>query len=334
MSSPVLARSDADGRRLYLWGDPPEGYWSVTTILDGGIPKYLVPWAAKVIWDLIEADVAGVGPYAGAHPMVRRWAKAGRRDVLERQATGALRSINPAKLTDHELAGRWIKGAPDRVRDAAGELGTEVHSEADRLVQRLALASGEAWSAGRPIPAWPTELHGHMTGFVAWLDAWRPRFLATEATVFNRTQAFAGTLDAIVELRARQVMLALVAAGTAPEDVPGWLHDAAAVDAWVTVIIDYKSGNKTWPLVALQLAAYSRGEFVGLPDGVTQASLPAVDLAAVLHLTPKGFRFRRVRIDDEVWRSFLHAREVWRWQRETSRTAFLEDLIAPKEEVA
>jgi hypothetical protein len=299
--APVLSRKDESGDRLYTWGDPPEGFYSVTTIISGGVPKYLVPWAAKAVFDRVHADMTAAGPYSKAGAIIRRWAREGRTEVIARQAAGELKSIKLEKLTPAELAGRWIKGTPDRIRDAAAELGIEVHDEAERLVLQLARDTGLAWTEGRPLPAWPEHLEDHMGSFVQFLDDWRPEYVATEATVFNRAQAYAGTLDAIMRLQ-----------------IGGQL---------LTVLVDYKSGNHVYSEVGLQLAAYRNAEFVGLPDGVTEAPMPATDAGAVLHITPRAYRLRLVRVDDEIYRAFLHAREVFRWAKQLAGTVLQQELV-------
>jgi len=55
----------------------------------------------------------------------------------------------------------------------------------------------------------------------------------------------------------------------------------------------------------------------------------------VLHLTPKGYQFRLVRIDEPIFAAFQYAREVYRFVNETGKTVLLQDLTPEhKEEVA
>lgn len=301
--APALAHQDDDGDRFYTW--QRESFWSVTTLIGGGVPKHLERWAAKLVAELAHSDLTSHGPYAGSMAQVRRWARAGRADVVARQAAGELTSVKLAKLTEPELALRWLKGAPERSRDAAADLGTDVHAEAEATVLHLATETGEAWAAGRALPEWPDRLRPHMTSFVAFLDDWRPVYLATEATVFNRPQAYAGTLDAIMRL----------------ELAPGHTLD---------LVVDYKSGRAVYAEVALQLAAYARAEFIGAPDGVTELPMPAVAAGAVLHLTPAGYQLRLVRIDEPVFAAFQYAREVYRWAKLDAPTVLLQELTPPK----
>lgn len=311
MGAPTLARVDERGDRFYPWAG--ETFWSVTTLIDGGVPKYgLPPWYARTTAELAYADLEATGPYAGAHPALRRWTRNGRRELLEAKAAGGLTSVDPSKLTDRDLAIRWLVNEPGRLRDKAGATGIAVHDEAETVVLRLALDSTEAYAKGLDVPDWP-GLGGYREGFVNWLLDWRPLFDATEATIFSRAQAYAGTFDAIVRVSIAGVLRRL--------------------------LLDYKSGRQIYPEAGMQIAAYRRGEFIGGPDGVTEIPMIPTDDGAVLHLKPKptraaprGYVFRLVRTDDAVYRAFLFAREGYRWGRETSRTVVLDPLIAPPPE--
>ncbi len=326
---PSLARTDVDsGDRFYPWKG--EAFWSVTTLIGGGIPKYaLAPWYGKVVAELVVTEILERGPYARAHPLVRRWTKSGIADVIARQAAGELKSIKLEKLTPVDLALRWLKGAPARVRDAAAEIGSDVHTEAEDHVLRLALdATAELQDAEIPTP-WPEHLLGYERSFRTFIEEWNPAYIATEATVFNRPQAYAGTLDAIIRLSASQLLHATVRAGGV---LPEWLKLAHDRDEILTAVMDYKSGRQLHPEVGLQLAAYSRAEFVGLADGVTEVELPHIDIGLGLHLTPTGYHLRLVRIDDPIYQAFLYAREIYRFQKEIAATVLGPDL-APQKDV-
>jgi hypothetical protein len=313
MSNPMLARNDAEGRRFYTFGDPPEAFWSVTTIISGGVPKHLQAHYAKMSAELAFEAIVERGPHSRSGAIVRRLAALGRADVEARQARGELTSIKLAKLSSRDLALRWIKGAADRHRDAAAERGSAVHAEAEQLVLHHARQSARLYLDRSLVAAWPPELEPYQASFVQWVDDFHPEFLAAEATVFNRTQAYAGTLDTIVRLT---------------------LEDGTTL----LVLVDFKTGKAIYPEVALQLATYARAEFIGHPDGVTELPMLEVDAGAVLHLTPKGYQFRLVRIDQPIFDAFCFAREVYRFVNDTAKTVLLQDLTvihhAPEKEVA
>ena len=310
MSGPVLARNDAEGRRFYTFGDPAEAFWSVTTIISGGVPKHLQAHYAKMAAELAYEAILERGPYSRPGAIINRLAARGRAYVAERQAAGELTSIKLAKLSTRDLALRWIKGAADRHRDAAAERGTAVHAEAEQLVLQHARDASRLILDRMAIKPWPDEIAAYQQAFVDWVEDFHPVFLAAEATVFNRAQAYAGTLDAIVRL-----------------------HLAGGLE--LVVIVDFKTGKAVYPEVALQLAPYARAEFVGAPDGRTELPMVPVEAGAVLHLTPKGYQFRLVRIDEPIFAAFQYAREVYRFVNETGKTVLLQDLTPEhKEEVA
>jgi hypothetical protein len=247
--SPRNASTGRGGKRFYTWRD--ETYWSVTTIIGGGVPKpALLPWGIKMV---AEAAVDSIEFLPG---MVAH---------------------------DRDEAIRFLKGSPYSKRDTAAELGSDIH------------AAAEAHSLGQPFPPWSPAIRPYMESFKRFLEDFEPSFTATEASIYNRTQRYAGTLDSIATL-------------TLP------FNDAAG-----SYVLDTKSGKAIYPEVGLQLAAYRNAEFIGLPDG-SEASMPPIDGALGLHLTPEGYRLIEVRADEVVFNAFLYAREVFRWQEETSKT--------------
>jgi hypothetical protein len=340
MTGPALARNDADGRRFYTFGSPPEAFWSVTTIISGGVPKHLQAHYAKLAAELAYAAIVERGPNSRSSAIVRRLASLGRADVVERQARGELKSIKLAKLSTRDLALRWIKGAADRHRDAAAARGTAVHQEAEQLVLAHAREASRLILDRQAIASWPAELEPYQAAFVGWVDDFAPVFVAAEATVFNRTQAYAGTLDAIVHLTVRQLLEAIAQGGggtqaASVEEARIWAFLAGLdPDAPVAVIVDFKTGTAVYPEVALQLAPYARAEFIGAPDGLTELPMPEVALGAVLHLTPKGYRFRLVRIDQPIFDAFCFAREVYRFNSDTAKSVLLQDLTIRRDEAA
>lgn len=296
MSNPPLAALDDQNRRFYTWPYPGGNlYWSVTLIIGQGVPKHLVPWAVKLTSELALADVEQYGKRA-----LKVWDKAGRAYVEELRAKG-MKLADAGKVPD-DFALRWLKGASDRVRDAAAQKGTEVHDAAEAFVLEHGPEDARLILAGGPLPAWPENIRAHLeNGFVPWVRRFRPEFIATEASVFNRRQAYAGTLD--------------------------WIARLEVDDGSFVVLGDYKSGRDVYPEVGLQLSALRRGDFIGLPDGVTELAMPAIDRTAVLHLTPRGYGFRWVRSDDEIFRAFLFAREVFRFREELAPTVLGEDIV-------
>lgn len=251
MSGPKQATTGRDGSRFYTWRD--ERFFSVTTIIGGGIPKpVLVNWAKKF-----------TAEYAVDH----------------------IDALNTLVADDRDGAVDWLKGAAYRERDRAAELGSDVHDAV------------EAYALGKPFPTWSPMVKPRMDAFVAFLDKYKPVYELTEASVFNRTERYAGTLDAIATfptLGGRKFLF------------------------------DVKTGGKAvYPEAAIQLSAYRYAEFVGAPDGSEQP-LPDVDACAVLHI-PDGreYQFVEVVADQTIFQAFLFAREIYRWASVTSKSVVL-----------
>ena len=140
------------------------------------------------------------------------------------------------------------------------------------------------------------EAQGYVDGFIKFRTDWNPKYLLTEQAVFNRTHGYAGTLDSVVRI-GRTI--------------------------WV---LDTKTGNRVYPEVALQLAAYSHAEFVGR-DGGIEEPMPAIKKGGVVHLFPGGYSFIPVRIDDEVFDAFLSVKDVFHWGWGLSNLVLREPLV-------
>lgn len=254
---PRNARS-MGSKRYYDWKG--ERFWSVTTILSGGVPKpALLPWGIKMVAE----------------------------GAVEAVESGAL---VPMVGQDRDAAVKFLKGLPYAKRDRAANLGTEIHQAIELLAQ------------GRPWPDWPLPIRPHMERFREFAEAFSPEWIASEASVFSRSQAYAGTLDAIVRVGDR------------------------------TLLLDVKTGKDIYPEVALQMAAYRHAEFIGLPDG-NEEPMPPVDGAVALHLTGDAARLIEVETGERVFGAFLYAREVFRWQEEIAKTV-IGDEIAPLIDIA
>lgn len=158
---------------------------------------------------------------------------------------------------------------------------TEISSEVGTHVHECieSTLNADEW---KPNP-WPE----HMRHFEAWKSTYNPEFMYSEATVYNRQVCYAGTLDLVAQING------------------------------ITTLIDVKTGKNLWPEVALQLAAYANGEFIGAHDKVNdkwcEMKMPKIEAAAVLHLRMTGWRFVTVDISDEVFKAFRHVNEVFRW---------------------
>lgn len=142
------------------------------------------------------------------------------------------------------------------------------------------------------------EAQEYVNGFFKFVEDFKPKFLATEQPVFSRTHGYAGTLDAIVRI------------------------------GRTNIILDTKTGNRVYPEVSLQLAAYKNADFMGR-DGGEEAELPLIKKGAVLHLGPNTYSLIDVRVDDEIFDAFLSVKDVYYWSEGLSKVV-LRSPILPK----
>jgi hypothetical protein len=306
---PAGARLDEDGGRLWRWEGRGyiEEFYSVTTMISGGIPKHLQNWTAKMIAELVFDDVERHGAEVLDH-----WAREGRTFLDALRASGM--KLEKADETPKGLGLRYIKGAADRVRDTAAKVGSDVHDAAETFVLEHAREGARLYALTGELPVWSADIAPRMQSFNRFLGDHRPIYLFTEARIYNRTRSYGGQADAFLRVKV-------------PDDweLPFWITRPFVLEqdggeaGWLTLCTDYKSGNSIYHEVAVQTAAYAGGEFIGAPDGVTELALPRIDSGAVLHLTPKGYRFRVVGPTDRAFRVFLFAREVFAWVQEQGR---------------
>lgn len=211
-------------------------------------------------------------------------------------AEGAVEAVKAGTLQamitqSDQAAVQFLKALPYSSRDKSADAGKVIH----KVI--------EARILGVEHPPVPIQLRPQLDTFERFTAEYQPVWEASELTVYNRAEAYAGTFDAIAVIGGRRLM------------------------------VDVKTGKGVYPEHALQLAAYRRGEFIGAPDG-TEVPMPEVDGACVLHLRPRSYRLIEVETTDDVYRTFLHCREIFRWQRTISRTAIGGAVMRPGDTTA
>lgn len=190
-------------------------------------------------------------------------------DWAARQAAiYAVREQQRLSKMNSALAVSEIATTHKRISELSSEIGTHVHECIESSILQDMVEHNP----------WPEQ----MRHFDKWKEVYKPKFLMTEVTVYNRTVCYAGTLDIL-----------------------------ANIDG-VTTLIDIKTGKNLYPEMALQLAAYANGEWYDAKGA--EAPLPKIEAAAVLHLRMTGWRFVPVEIGPEVFTAFRHINEAWRWQ--------------------
>jgi hypothetical protein len=247
----------------------------VTTILGQGFPKpQLVFWAAN----LTAQDAFATLPKLVAA------------------------SLYPA---EKEAAYDWLRKGHIRKKDERGDIGGAVHDVIEAKV------------LGTPIPESflsDEDIAPFIDHFLRFVQEWEIEFEASEMTVGNFTDGWAGKLDYL--FRSRLIARLL------------------KVPPQTLFIGDTKTGGEldekgVYPEAGAQMSAYRRAEVCWLRDG-TQIPMPKVhDVGIVLHLRPEGYRPMPLKCGDDVYAAFLHVQQVAEFQRVLAKSVVGEALVLP-----
>ncbi len=214
---------------------------------------------------------------------------------------------------DRPGAVRWLMDSRWQKSGTAATRGTDVHIAAEQI------ALGNTYDV-------EPHIQPYVDQYLGLLERHQPRFLMAEAPVYSPSKGYAGTTDGVMELDGRPLIFDIK---TTDKD------------------LDAKS-RPPYPEVALQLAAYSRAELVGLLSEKREVNyqryyvydpaqhhepMPAVDGGVCIVVSPYDCRLIPIRIDDEVYRCFLHVRECARWSLDISKRVIGPEITAGKEKV-
>lgn len=145
-------------------------------------------------------------------------------------------------------------------------------------------------------------------------------FLAAECTVWNHTHRYAGTLDAIVDIKPVTKKAAEFCARInwhhAPADGSA---DPEAMAAPVRVLVDLKSREgedaAIYPEYTLQLTGYRFAETMTPKHAAPEMERPMLttDAAVILQVRPDGYTFRPVLADGKSMKAFRAALDLSAW---------------------
>jgi len=280
-------------------------YHSVTTILSGGIPKQnLIPWAAaqashSMVEELalpiqatrnILLDFENILATADDQSLID-----GMGDRLHKALTNynnrdiVLGQLASGVKTHVEKGRKFVSNAHKRTRDAAADAGTEAH---DAIERHILGDDVNVDSLGVLAAA-------SFANFREFEEQLKPRWEASELTVFNATDKYAGTLDFIAEI---------------PQLGEG------------LTLGDVKTGKGVYPEVALQLAAYRFAEFAEIAHGVGRVDMPKTERAVVLHLRPDQWSLVPVRADQKAYDMFRYAMQIAWFTRRGNGDEFIEEI--------
>lgn len=190
-----------------------------TTIISGGIPKpQLMPWYARQ-----------VAEYVRNNPL-----EVERLRTLDNDPEGFAMIAELAK-------------APERVRDAAAERGSEVHDYAEALMH------GQAVDV-------PEDLRPYVEGYLRLIDDWEIEPILTETSIGNRADWYAGRFDCLGRIGKLGGMIAM---------------------------LDWKTSRGVYGETGLQTGAYAKAEFYVTDDQPEiEIPLPEIEATFVVHIKP------------------------------------------------
>ncbi|MER5629599.1 hypothetical protein ABT098_03950 [Streptomyces nitrosporeus] len=207
-------------------------------------------------------------------------------------AVDSLPFVQQMAERDRQGAVDYLKGAARRYTKRRADVGSDAHDLFERMIRGEAL--------GRVHP----DLIPYRDNFAEFLTAVNPELVRAEDVAWSDQHAYAGSFDAILNVW-------LDEDGKPTPDRSGERH---------TVIADWKTSKATYPDVALQMSAYAHADRIIDAQGVSEP-MPEFDGACVLHITDETWAFKPVRIDSaDVFATFLRLREIFTWDRETSKT--------------
>lgn len=198
-------------------------------------------------------------------------------------AVDNIAAVSALADADRDGAVDLIKGAHRRYTKGRSDVGSAAHDMFERMIR------------GERIRRVGMDLEPYRRHFAEFLDVVQPRLISAEDVMWSDTHHYAGSSDAILEV------------------------DDYVTGRPATVIVDWKTSAKTYPDVALQLAAYANADRILDADG-NSAPMPEIHAGAVLWVTPERWEFKPVKIDMEVFAFFLHLRATFEWDREVSKT--------------
>jgi len=282
MTSPKRASIDVKTGMRVYASTEGKSFPSVTSVLSIIAKPYLVPWAAKVV---AETAVEVM------------------QDILDANDYGASPHTNyleafwngEEKEYDWDSMAKCLKNLPNEERDDAGSLGDVVHDVSNQILRlshgahSVAKALFDDMVDSHEIAPPVAERVQHL---ITFLKDHTVIVVADEFTIYNDKYGYAGSCDV-----------------------------AAFVDG-IPYFIDLKTNRQLGKEIALQITAYSRGEYVVADDNTTHEPMPfskEKDLTsgvkgAIIHLQATQCKFQEVNIGDEIFDAFLAfhlAKRIW-----------------------
>ena len=217
---------------------------------------------------------------------------------------------------DREGAVKWLRDQRWQKTGAAAARGTDVHRVAE------ALHLGE-------VVEYVEEIEPYVVQYRRFLEDFEPQFLLAEAPCYNRTFAYAGTLDGVAIIEGKPVVVDLKTTAHSP---------------------DSGKSRPPFPETAVQLTLYRNAEHVGLladrrevqyrryysltPEAEANLEpMPETEGGVVVVVSPFDYFVVPVDTSERMWKVCRHIIQVAKFQTELSKTVF-GPVISPPGRVA
>ena len=224
----------------------------------------------------------GAGPWPGAttvtdvldKPALVKWK---REQVAQAAIANAERLIADRKSGNIEAAVAYLLAVRNEGTNGK-ERGSRIHAALESILRREAPAYLDP--ADEPAIA----------GARAWLNQRKVKPIEVEAFLINETVGYGGTCDLIAEI-----------------DGEVWLLD------WKTSKSVAWADGKVYNEMRLQLAAYSRAEFIARVGDDVRYPLPEITRFGIVHVTDGGTKLYEAVVTDADWRTFRACLWIYEW---------------------
>jgi hypothetical protein len=254
----------------------------VQTVKRGGSRFYVDPVKPLVTVPGV-TSIIGMAP----KPFLQYWAA----KMTAELAVDSIDYLQRLVDADRDGAIDYLKGASTRYTKTRAKVGSDAHDLFERMLR------GENVRRVHP------DLEPYRRHYAEFLDVVNPELVSAEDVMWSDTYEYAGSSDAIFYV---------------------WLNEDNTPDPTrrfgerVLCMNDNKTSAGTYPEVALQLSAYANADRIITPDNVSEP-MPDIEAGTVLHITPDGWEFVPVAIDERVFDVFLALRKVFDWDRNLSK---------------
>lgn len=191
---------------------------------------------------------------------------------------------------DRDAAVKLVKGAAFRHSGRAMKVGTDAHAYAEQRLNGLAVPATKA-------DALLAGAGDHACENVDKLIAGTGMTpVVTEAAVFSEDHVYAGTLDGIVDINGR------------------------------LLLVDWKTSRGVYGEMALQMSGYRFATHIEM-DGYVDV-MPEVDGCAILHIPKEGpAALVELTCAREEFNTFLAYRQIFEWKASREKAAMINRMV-------